>query len=314
MTETMNAVGLSEFGDSAVLKLITFPQPTARDGEVLIAVKACGINPIDYKTRLGQGVNRGWPDDLEKPIVIGWDISGEVVGSNAPAFKPGDSVYTMARFPQPGMGYAEFSAVPAEELAAKPSTLDHTTAAAVPLVALTAWQALIEWADIQAGQRVLVHAAAGGVGHIAVQIAKWKGCEVLGTASGHNQEFLEGLGVDQVIDYTQQDFATAAQDVDVVFHTLPADLRPKSWQTLKPGGKLVSITGPIAEGEAEEHSCTGNFIMVRPSGEQLAKIGNLIDAGTLKPIVDRVFPLAETAAAHDYVEAGHTRGKVVVEV
>ncbi|MDA0241116.1 MAG: NADP-dependent oxidoreductase, partial [Proteobacteria bacterium] len=174
--------------------------------------------------------------------------------------------------------------------------------------------ALIEWADIQAGQRVLVHAAAGGVGHIAVQIAKWKGCEVLGTASARNTAFLEGLGVDQVIDYTQTDFATAAQDVDVVFHTLDAGLRAKSWQTLKTGGKLVSITGPINDGEAEEYGCTGKFVMVRPSGSQLSEIGALIDAGTIKPIVDKVFPLSETAKAHDYVEAGHTRGKVVVEI
>ena len=313
MVDKMKAVLLTDFGGLEKLVFSEVDRLVADDGEVLIAVKACGVNPIDFKTRAGTGVGRWWPEG-SLPAIIGWDISGVVVESKSDQFAVDDEVYTMARFPIPGSGYAEYSAVPAGEIAHKPKSADHVTAAAVPLAALTAWQALVDTAKIQAGQKVLVHAAAGGVGHFAVQIAKAKGCEVIGTASGRNEEFVRDLGVDQFIDYTKGAFEDAAQDVDVVFHMISPDLRPQSWQTMKKGGTLISITGPVPEEEAAEHGCTGTFISVRPSGEQLTEIASMIDAGTIKPSVEATYPLADVAKSHAHLEAGHTRGKVVLEI
>lgn len=312
MPETMKAVLLHEFGGLDKLTLVDVERPTATDGEVLVDIKACGINPIDYKTREGAGANRRWPDGA-LPAIIGWDISGVVSESRADGFNAGDEVYTMARFPIPGGGYAEYAAVPAAEIAFKPLSIDHVTAAAVPLAALTAWQALVDVAKIQPGQIVLVHAAAGGVGHFAVQIAKAKGCTVIGTASGRNEEFVRELGVDQFVDYTQGPFEALARDVDVVFHMISPDLRSKSWLTLKKGGTLISITGPVPEEEATAHGCIGTFVGVRPNGAQLTEIAGLIDAGMIRPVVETTYPLADIAKSHAHVEAGHARGKVVVK-
>ena len=313
MAEMMKAVLLNGYGGLDQLTEAKVERPVAADGEVLIQIKACGVNPIDFKTRTGGGANRGWPEG-SLPAIIGWDISGVVVESRSDKFAVGDEVYTMARFPAPGGGYAEYAAVPADEVAAKPKSVDHVTAAAVPLAALTAWQALIDNAKIQSGQIVLVHAAAGGVGHFAVQIARAKGCEVIGTASGRNEEFVRDLGVDQFIDYTKGPFEALARNVDVVFHMIAADLRPKSWQTLKPGGTLISITGPVPAEEAAENDGTGIFIGVRPSGAQLAEIAEMIDAGTIKPSVEATYSLSDVAKSHAHLEAGHTRGKVVIEI
>jgi NADPH:quinone reductase-like Zn-dependent oxidoreductase len=204
--------------------------------------------------------------------------------------------------------------VPASDLAKKPASLDWAHAAAVPLAALTAWQAMFDKAGLNAGQTILVHAAAGGVGHFAVQLAKWKGAKVVATASGRNEAFVKGLGADQFIDYTKQEFEDEVKDVDVVFHTIDALYRPQSFKTLKKGGWLVGITGQFSESEGEAYGVHASFVGVRPDGKQLAEIGRLIDAGTVKVTVDKTYPLSDVAGAHRHVEGGHTRGKVVVTV
>jgi NADPH2:quinone reductase len=313
VAQTMRAVTLHAFGGPEVLKLEDVPRPTPREGELLVRVRAVGINPIDYKTRQGQGANRRWKDPT-LPKILGWDISGVIEAGSGAGFKPGDEVFALAGYPEPTGGYAESIAVSAAHLATKPRTLDHVHAAAVPLAALTAWQAMFEKAGLTAGQTVLVHAAAGGVGHFAVQLAKWKGARVIATASGRNEAFVKALGADQFIDYTKTAFEDVVRDVDVVFHTIGAELRPRSWKTVKKGGWLVGITGMFPEDEGKAHGARGAFIGVRPDGKQLAEIGRLVDAGTIKVSVEATYPLSEVAKAHLHVEGGHTRGKVVVTV
>lgn len=314
MTETMRAMTIREFGSADVLLPETIQKPSPGDGEVLVRIRAAGINPIDYKTRAGVGINRRWDGDFPFPVVLGWDISGEVVESRSPDYTPGDEIYTMARFPLIGGAYAEFAAVPADQIAPKPKTISHEEAAAVPLAALTAWQAIFDTAGLTSGRRALVHAAAGGVGHFAVQLAKWKGATVIGTASARNEEFVRGLGVDQFVDYGKEDFTETVDPVDVVFHTIDAEYRPKSWRVVKQGGWLVSITGPVAPEETETAKASGTMISVVPNGEQLREIARLIDDGTVKITLDTVYPLEKVADAHRHVEGGHTRGKVVLKI
>ncbi len=313
MSENMQAVTIREFGGAEVLTYESVARPDAATDEVLIRVHGAGVNPIDYMTRAGAGVNRGW-QDVPFPVILGWDVSGVIEQSNSPSFKPGDEVFTFTRFPAPAGAYAEYIAVPAAEVTAKPTSIDHLTAAGVPLVALTAWQALFEAGNLAAGQTVLIHAAAGGVGHFAVQLAKWRGATVIGTASGRHEAFLRDLGVDLFVDYTACEFDEVIKDVDAVFHTIPAELRDKSWRTLKPGGILMTITGPLPEDEAQAHDARGAFVLVRPNAGQLGEIAGLIDDGTLKVEIDTIYPLAEAAAAQQQVEARHARGKVVLRV
>jgi len=313
MAQTMKAATIHGFGGPEVLKIEDVPRPTPAKGEVLIKVCAVGVNPIDYKTRQGAGANRRWKETVF-PVILGWDISGVVEESNDPAWKRGDEVFALARYPQPGGAYAEYAAVPAGELVAKPRSLDHIHAAAVPLAALTAWQAILDKGGLAAGQTILVHAAAGGVGHFAVQFAKWKGAKVIATASGRNESFVKALGADQFIDYTHTKFEDVARDVDVVFHTIGADFRPRSWKVVKKGGWLVGITGQFPEDEGKAYGARGAFIGVRSDSKQLAQIGSLIDAGKVRVTVDKTYPLVEVAKAHQHVEGGHTRGKVVLTV
>ena len=314
MPETMQAVTIHEFGDRDVLRLEAVPRPTPGPDEVLIRVHGSGINPIDYMTRSGLGVNRRW-QDVPFPVILGWDVSGVVEQSNSGAFNPGDEVYTFTHFPNPAGAYAEYIAAPAAEVAAKPASVYHLTASGVPLAALTAWQALFEAGDLQAGQTILIHAVAGGVGHFAVQFAKWKGANVIGTASARNEGFARELGVDMFVDYTACEFDEVVKDMDAVFHTIPAELREKSWRTLKSDGVLMTITGPMPEGEVEaQGGKRGSFVGVRPHAEQLTQIAGLIDDGTIKVEIDSVLPLAEVARAHELVESRHARGKVVLSV
>jgi NADPH:quinone reductase-like Zn-dependent oxidoreductase len=221
-------------------------------------------------------------------------------------------VYALARFPRPGGAYAQYATVPAADLAPKPGTIDHMHAAAIPLVALTAWQAMFDKAELKPGQTILVHAAAGGVGHLAVQLAKLKGARVIATASARNEVFVRELGADQVIDYTRERFEDVARDVDVVFHTIAADLRPRSWQSVKKGGWLVSITGGMPEDEPAAHGARGAFVLVRPDGRRLADIGKWVDEGKLRVSVERTYPLEAVAQAHEHQAGGHARGKIVI--
>ncbi|HEX2971235.1 MAG TPA: NADP-dependent oxidoreductase [Tepidisphaeraceae bacterium] len=238
----MKAVRIHRYGGPEVLICENAPIPSISDDEALVRVHAAGVNPVDWKIR------EGYLQSMltySFPLVIGWDLSGVVdrVGSRVTHLKPGDAVYSRPDIARDG-AYAQYIAVRASELAHKPASLDDVHAAAVPLAALTAWQSLFDAASLSPGQTVLIHAAAGGVGSFAVQLAKWKGARVIGTASARNAEFLHNLGADQVIDYTIEHFDAVLHDVDVVFDTIGNETQRRSWRVLKPGGVLVSIISP----------------------------------------------------------------------
>ncbi|HEY1386999.1 MAG TPA: NADP-dependent oxidoreductase [Ktedonobacterales bacterium] len=309
MTE-MHAVRLHQYGAAENLIYEETDRPEPQTGEALVRVRAAGVNPVDWKTRNGRGV----AGPLESPIILGWDIAGliEEVGGSVGLFATGDEVFGMARFPEFGNAYADYVAAPASDLAKKPASVSFAEAAAAPLVTLTAWQALFEVAQLQAGQTVLVHAAAGGVGHVAVQLAKWRGARVIGTASARNADFLRGLGVDQVIDYTHERFEDVARAVDVVLDTQGDETQRRSFAVLKPGGMLVSITETPDEALAQTYGVRTARIRVRPSGEQMARIAELFESGKLRVEVARTLPLSEAADAHRLSETGHTRGKIVL--
>jgi len=248
-------------------------------------------------------------------LILGWDVSGEVVEVDPAVteFKVGDEVYARPDIERDG-GYAEYIAVKASDAAHKPTRLDHLHAAAVPLAALTAWQSLVDAAQLQAGQTVLIHAAAGGVGSLAVQLAKARGARVIATASALNSGIVTELGADQFIDYTKTHFEDVATDVDVVFDTIGGDTQKRSWQVLKPGGILVSVVSPPPEAVAATHGVRGAFVFIRPSGEQLTQIADLIDGGRMRPVIHTVLPLAEVRQAHVISQTGHARGKIVLQV
>jgi NADPH:quinone reductase-like Zn-dependent oxidoreductase len=312
MMTTMQAVRLHAYGGSEVLVLEEVPRPQAGPGEVLIRVHAAGVNPLDWKVRAGH-VKAMIAHRL--PLIPGWDVSGvvEAVAPDVTAFKVGDAVYGMLDFRRNG-AYAEYVAARPKHLALKPSTVDHIQAGAVPLASLTAWQSLFEVAGLKSGQTVLVHAAAGGVGHFAVQFAKEKGAKVIGTASADNHGFLRQLGADEVIDYRTTDFEDAARDVDVVLDTIGGDTQQRSWQVLKKGGILVATLGISSPDAAKQHGVRGEGIFVQPDATQLTQIAAMIDSGKLKPTVTTILPLAQASRAHELSEAGHVRGKIVLQV
>jgi len=309
---TMQAVRFHSYGHPSVLLLEEVPRPTAGSDEVLVRVHAAGVNPLDWKVRAGY-VKDWLPHRL--PLIPGWDVSGvvEAVGPDVTAFKIGDAVYGMLHFGRDG-AYAEYVAAGIRTLALKPSSLDHVRAAAVPLAALTAWQSLFDSASLSAGQTVLIHGAAGGVGHFAVQFAKWKRAKVIGTASVGNESFLRELGADNVIDYRTTRFEEAVSDVDVVLDTIGGETQQRSWQVLKKGGILVATLGISSPGAPGEHGVRGAGVSVHPDPAQLARIAALIDAGDLKPVISAVLPLTEAARAHELSQTGHVGGKIVLKV
>ncbi|PIP00395.1 NADP-dependent oxidoreductase [Pleomorphomonas carboxyditropha] len=307
----MKAVRIHAFGEPEVLTYEEAPTPKPGPGEVLLRVHGAGVNPVDWKTRKGAGV-AGQLGAL--PAILGWELAGEVVaiGPGETAFVAGDRVYALSRFPAPAAAYAEFAVVPAAELARAPAAIDLVRAGAVPLAALTAWQALFEVAGLESGRTVLVHAAAGGVGHFAVQLAAWKGARVVATASAGNRAFVEALGADEVIDYGATPFETVARDVDVVIDAIGGEVRNRSWSTLRPGGLLVALNGALAA-DAVPAGRRGVRRLVQPNGPQLTTLASLIDQGHVRPVVEQVFPLTEAAAAHRLSEQGHVRGKIVLD-
>ncbi|MEV5341914.1 NADP-dependent oxidoreductase [Streptomyces sp. NPDC052676] len=310
---TMRAVSQDVLGGPEVLKIVETERPAPRPNEVLVRVRAAGVNPTDWKHRANGGFLG------EPPFVLGWDVSGvvEATGIGVAAFRPGDEVFGMVPYPFGHGSHAEYVTVPARALAPKPAGIDHVQAGALPLVSLTAWQALVETAELRAGQRVLIHAAAGGVGHVAVQIAKARGAYVIGTASAGKHGFLRELGADEVIDYRESDFAEAVKDVDVVLDTIGGDHSVRSLGVLRPGGVVVSIL-PVGSDdfyeEADRLGVRAVRMLVDADRTGMLEIARLVEQGALRPTIAGTFPLAEAAEAHRLGETGRTAGKLVLVI
>ncbi|MEV6068788.1 NADP-dependent oxidoreductase [Nocardia sp. NPDC052001] len=307
----MRAVIQESFGGPEVLKVVEVAKPELLSGEVLVRVRASAVNPVDVAVRSGAFPLLGQP-----PFGVGWDISGVVEAAGPGArYEVGDEVYGMPFFPRAATGYAEYVATPSRQVARKPKSLSHVEAAALPLAALTAWQGLVDRAGVKAGDRVLIHRAAGGVGHLAVQIAKAHGAYVIALASAEKHEYVTGLGADEVIDYRTTDFTEAVHDVDVVFDSVADGAR--SLTVLKPGGVLVSILEhPNAELAETVKAAGRRFagVSVEPDYAALEAIAELVDAGKLRPTIAETLPLAEVGKAHEIVAEARTVGKIVLTV
>lgn len=312
MSQTFKALQLVEFGGADAFQFAELPLPTPGPGQVLVAIRAIGTNPVDFKTRQGKGMASRYPGGL--PFTLGWDVSGTVAAAGAGAgLEVGTDVSGMVNFPVPGGAYATHVLAPAAELAPKPGPLTHEQAAALPLASLTAYQALFEFAGLQAGQTVLVHAAAGGVGHLAVQLACHLGARVIGTASARNAEFVRSLGADEVVDYTQQPFEDVVRDVDVVLDAVGGEVARRSVAVLRSGGVLVSIVGgATAELIAANPHLKAGSILVRAVPEHLQHIAALAAQGHLRAEISQVLPLADAWQVHQQLETGRTRGKIVL--
>ena len=287
------------------------PLPEISQGQALVKVYAAGITPTEFTWNSTFTT----PEGKERlPIIPGFELSGTVqqLASGVADLSVGDEVFGLLNFWRDGAA-AEFAAVQASDLALKPRSLDHLHAAAVPLSGLTAWQALFEHAKLSAGERVLIHGAAGGVGSWAVQLGHWRGAHIIGTSSKSNHTFLRELGADEVLDYTAARFEDKVRDVDVVLDTVGGDTLQRSWGTLRKGGVLVTIVGDAPAEVAEKFGVRGVSMLVQPSRDQLNQIGQLIDRGTVRPIVQEVFPLARAREAYELGLRSHNRGKLVLQ-
>ncbi|MET8969531.1 NADP-dependent oxidoreductase [Streptomyces hydrogenans] len=309
----MRAISQDTHGAPEVLEQVLLPRPAPGPGQILVAVRAAGVNPTDWKHRAA-GLFLG-----RLPLVLGWDVSGvvEAVGFGVTLFKPGDEVFGMLPYPHGVGSHAEYVTGPARAFAAKPAGIDHVQAGALPLAALTAYQAIVDTAAVGPGQRVLIHAAAGGVGHLAVQIAKARGAYVIGTASAAKHEFVRSLGADEVIDYRTTDFRDAVQDIDMVLDPLSGDTRARSLDVLRPGGVLVSIlpgTDPDEAAKAAARGVRVESLLVEADHAGMNAVADLAASGALRAHVEAVFPLAEAAKAHALGETNRTTGKIVLTV
>ncbi|SFO46354.1 NADPH:quinone reductase [Chitinophaga sp. YR627] len=333
-TGTMKAVRIHEFGGPAALRYEDAPLPVLKTGELLVRVHAVGINPPDWYLREGyKSLPPEWRPSIPMPVIPGTDLSGivEAVAPDVTDFSIGDEVFSMVRFPSFGdsAAYAEYVAAPAQDFAHKPAGIDHIQAAAAPMAALTAWQFLIELGhDVQNplqaerhhpvplnGKRILVNGAAGGVGHFAVQLARWKGAHVIAVASGKHEAFLRALGADEFIDYTKQAPEDVARDLDLVIDTLGGPTTGRFLRTLKRGGALFPVFLGFSDGEeAAKRGITVSMTQVRSNGPQLATIGQLLADGTIRVAIDSTFPLADAQKAHERAAHGHIQGKIVLTV
>ncbi len=308
----MKAVVLNDWGGVENFVIQDVPTPAIKPDEVLVKVRAFGVNPADFKTRTG---TTPYAKNYTHPIILGWDMAGEVVetGSEVTTFRPGDVVYGMVNFPNPGQTYADYVAAPAAHLALKPASMSFEEAAAAPLAVLTAWQALTEHGHLKAGERVLIQAASGGVGHLGVQLAKALGAYVIGTASGKNEAFVRSLGADEFVDYTQNNVEEMVSDIDLVFDTAGADTIFASAKVLKPGGRLISIAYTAMDKVlAIRPDIHAERILVHTSGDDLRTINQLIDDGKVKISVSQVLPASQIADAHQQLESRRTTGKIVL--
>ncbi len=311
----MKAIILKDFGGIENLITAELPVPSIQKDEVLVKLKSISINPVDVKTRSGKGVSGLLKDQM--PAVLGWDISGIIseTGSDVTGFKTGDEVFAMINFPQSGKTYAEYTAVQASQLALKPSNISHDEAAAATLAALTAWQAFHKHGNIKPGDRVLVHAAAGGVGHYAVQMAKHLDAYVIGTASGANRDFVLSIGADEHIDYKAGRFEDVVSDIDFVLDTMGGDYIDRSLKIMKQGGTIISIPSGLNETVTEKANAlgiNGYTMRVQPNGSDMATIAVLLEQGFVKSHVSKSFPFDQMAAAHAQIESGRTVGKVTL--
>ncbi len=315
----MKAIVLKTFGGIENLSYEDIEKPKIEADEVLIKVKALSINPVDVKVR---GRQAPLAEDLVsyQPLILGWDISGEIIekGGGVSHLAIGDEVFGMVNFPGHGRAYAEYVAARADQLALKPRNISHTEAAASTLAALTAWQAFDSYGKLRPTDRVLIHAASGGVGHFAVQIAKYIGAHVIATASAANKDFVLGLGADEYMDYTSTAFEKVLEPVDFVLEAIGGSNFQKSVHVLKPFGTIVTLpSGHVKadEWKAQEkklHACY--FMSVYSSGDDMRSIASLLESGVLKPHISHVFSFDEVGKAHMQIETGHTVGKVVVKL
>ncbi|WP_421385140.1 NADP-dependent oxidoreductase [Bacillus salacetis] len=310
----MKAIVINQYGGKDVLQESELEKPAIGDDQVLVEVHATSINPIDWKLREGY-LKEMLP--FEFPIILGWDVAGIIAdtGKNVDSFKKGDRVFARPATTNRGT-YAEYTAVDAHLLAKMPDEMSYADAAAIPLAGLTAWQCLVDFGKVKQGEKVLIHAGAGGVGIYAIQIAKSFGAEVVTTASEKNIEFLKSLGADRVINYKEEDFSEILQDVDFVLDSIGGDVQTSSYKVLKKNGKLVSIVSPPDEEEAKKHNVNAGFLWLEPNGEQLKKLADAYSAGNLKPVIGSTFKLGEEAIqeAHALSETHHARGKIVILV
>lgn len=311
----MKAVILNGVGDVSQLELQDVNRPACSDDQILIHIKAFSINPIEVKTRKGNVFSEFLLND--KPSILGWDAAGivEEVGKNVTSYKKGDAVYGVLGFPKFGKTYAEYSCTTPEMVQPIPGNLNFAEAAAGAIVGLTAYQALAHHADLKPGKKILIHAASGGVGHLAVQLAKHFGAEVWATASAKKQDFLKQLGADHCIDYKTQNFEEIAQDMDVVFDMIGGEYIDRSLSALKPGGCIISIpsvnNGDVVE-KAEAKGRKGVRFIMTTNPEDLQAITSLYKQGAMKPFVSKTYPLTEIKAAHQELENGHVTGKIAL--
>ncbi len=308
----MKAIQIHEYGAPDVLRYTDVPIPTVNDDDVLIRVVGTSVNPVDWKIRAGH--MKGMVT-FSMPFIPGWDVSGvvESVGKSVTTFAVGDSVYSRPDLARAGT-YAEMISVRESEVARKPGTISHIEAGVLPLAGITAWEAMVTVGQVAEGQRVLIHAASGGVGSLAVQIAKAHGAYVIGTASAPNRGLVESLGVDEFIDYTATPFQDSAKDIDLVFDTIGGPTQDHSWSTMSPNAMLVSITSPPSGEIASQHGVRSAFLFIGPNASALNELTALIERGKLRPIVGAEFALPDVQRAHELSESGRAKGKIALYV
>ncbi len=309
---TMKAIVAHEYGGPEVLKYEDAPRPEPKDDEVLVKVVAAGVNSFDGVMRSGKYAK---PNGTQLPWHPGYDIAGivEKIGGKVTKFKVGDAVYAFISILKGG-GYAEYAVAKQTDAALKPTTISFVEAAGAPSVALTAWQAIVDKANVQSGQTMLIHGASGGVGLFAIPIAKIRGAKVFATASTANQDFLKQLGADVAIDYKTQKFEDVAKDVDVVIDGVGGETLARSYPIVKKGGIIVSLTDRLDQAQLDRYGIRGASLAVQNNGDELAQIGKLIDEKKIKVIVSETFPLADANKAEAKADTGHARGKIVLKV
>jgi NADPH:quinone reductase-like Zn-dependent oxidoreductase len=308
----MKAVRIHAYGSAGVLRYEDAPLPELAPDDVLVRVVAASVNPVDWKIREGY-LQQMIP--YQFPLTLGWDVSGvvEIAGDRVTRFKPGDAVYSRPDIARDGT-CAEYVAIRESELAHKPQTISHVEAATLPLAGIAAWESIVTTAQVKAGQRVLIHAASGGVGSIAVQLAKARGAYVIATTSEKNCALVQSIGADEVVDYRTQKFQDAVRDVDAVLDTIGGQVQDASWQVLRRGGILVSIIGTPPAEKAKALGVRSAFLFIQSNAAILEQLADMVEGGKLRPLVGAEFALQDIAKAHALSQSGHAVGKIALYV